>query len=145
MRLGLFFRKGFGVHVLLLIIASAELAAARWSYRNDAEIDRLLESGSSPEKAYALHVLANRGRPRFHKDQVPAMLMHDDPLVREMMMTSNMMRYRKEPIRRMAMRRWPDQAARTRAAFLLEFRIGNFESMTLSDLRIFLEAGPADE
>jgi hypothetical protein len=45
----------------------------------------------------------------------------------------------------MAMRRWPDQAARARAAFLLEFRIGNFESMTLNDLRIFLEAGPADE
>ena len=144
MKLASFFRKGFGLHVLLLIVAAAELAAAGWSYRDDAEVDRLLETGSSREKAYALHVLANRGRPRFQKQQVQATLMHDDPLVRELMMTSNMMRYRKEPIRRRAMSRWQNQAARTRGAFLLDFRIGNFTSMTLNDLRLFLEAGPAE-
>ena len=133
------------MHVMLLIVGGGGLGGAGGSERDGAEVDRLLETGASREKAYALHVLANRGRPRFQKQQVQAMLMHDDPLVRELMMTSNMMRYRKEPIRRRAMSRWQNQAARTRGAFLLDFRIGNFTSMTLNDLRLFLEAGPADE
>ena len=145
MRIAKHFSHGCGVHVVLALLAAVTLVQARMSYRDQAELERLLASGTSEQKAFALHIQANRGEPKFQKRHVAAMLMHEDARVRELMMTSNMMRLRKEPIRRAAMRRWSDEDSRTRAEFVLDFRIGNYKSMTLNDLRLFLQAGPADE
>ena len=123
-----------------------------WAFDNDgsnegtvdADIDALIQSGDAREKAYALHVKANRGEPRFNRRDVLPMLRADEPLVRELMMTTNMMRFRIERIRRREIAGWEDRIARDRANFLLDHRIRKVSAMTLAELEAFLDTTADD-
>lgn len=139
-----FLQRGYWLHLLLAAVIVAEFAAARLAHKTDADIDALIQSGDAREKAYALHVKSNRGEPRFTRRDVLPMLRADERLVRELMMTTNMMRFRIERIRRREIARWEDRIARDRANFLLDHRIRKVSAMTLAELEAFLDTTADD-
>ncbi len=136
-----FLQRGYWLHLLLLIVLAMQVVSARRSHKTDADIDAMVESGDPHEKVLGLHLKASRGDPRFTRNDVVPMLRSDEPLVRELMMTSNMMRFRNVRIRLREMESWSDSAVLQRSRFLLRYRIGNFDSVTYDELEAFLDAG----
>ena len=129
-----FLQRGYWLHLMLLIGLAMQVVSARRSHKTDAEIDVMVESGDPHERVYGLHLKASRGVPRFTRDDVVPMLRSDEPLVRELMMTSNMMRFRNVRVRMNEMQSWTDAAVLQRSRFLLSYRIGNFDSVTYAEL-----------
>lgn len=144
MKILTFLQRGYWLHLLLLIVLALQVASARRAHKTDADIDVMVESGDPQERVYGLHLKASRGVPRFTRNDVVPMLRSDEPLVRELMMTSNMMRFRNVRVRMNEMQSWSDAAMLLRSEFLLNYRIGNFASVTYDELQAFLDAGAGE-
>ena len=110
MKILTFLQRGYWLHLLLLIVLAMQVALSRRAHKTDADIDVMVESGNPQEKVYGLHLKASRGVPRFTRNDVVPMLRSDEPLVRELMMTSNMMRFRNVRVRMNEMGSWTDAA-----------------------------------
>ena len=137
--------KAWRLHVLLFAILAGEWLVAFALHRPDAELRRMLESGSPRDRVYTLFVLTNRDTPEApDRDAVKQLLATHDPLVCEWTMTTNFARFG-PPIAQEAY-----AAARSgtptgfRCQFLLNYRAVAGPSMTLADLRRFLDAAGAD-
>ena len=141
MKIPSFLQRGYWLHGLLLIVLAVQFTLALRSHKSDVEVDVMVESDDPYERVYGLHVKASRGVPRFTRNDVAPMLRSDHPLVRELMMTSNMMRFRNVRVRVNEMQSWSDAAVLLRSEFLLNYRIGNFASVTYDELKAFLASG----
>lgn len=135
-----FIQHGYWLHLALLIVIAGEFVAAKRAHLTDAEVDALFENGTPREKVYALHLIASRGDPRLTPEDVLPALRSDEPLLREVMMTKNMLPFGNKRIRKREIARWTDEASRRRAYILLDYRIENFTSLNLTALDSFLEA-----
>ena len=135
-----FIQRGYWLHLALLIVIAGEFVAAKRAHLTDAEVDALFENGTPREKAYALHLIASRGIPRFTSEDVLPTLRSDEPLLRELMMTKSMLPFGNKRIRNREIARWADEPSRRRAFILLDYRIESFTSLNLTALECFLDA-----
>ncbi len=137
------------VHILLPLALLLALAGEYWlaqrAHRTPSDLAELIRVGSLREQVYAAHVITNRGDPpNFNRNWIRTQLTAENLLLRELMMTPNMMRYGKARIRRLAIEEhYTDKNAIVRCDFLLAYRIGNYTAMSLDELRRFLDAAKA--
>jgi len=81
--------------ILLGLVAVLGLEVVGWAVtrRTDQELRALVAASSGREAVGALHVLLNRGdAPSIDRSQVEGLLASDEPLLREMAMTSDVWR-----------------------------------------------------
>lgn len=134
------------VHGALPILLGSAIAGQYWfaqrSHLTARELDEALLNGSARQQVYALHVMVNRGKPpEFNRSWLRSRLSSDNVLMRELMMTPNMMKYGRTRIRRRAIEEiYTDPDAIIRADFLLAYRVGAYNAMSLDELRRFLDA-----
>jgi len=133
--------RAYTLHVLLLAVVGGECLAARALHHSEAELATLRETGSPTQQAYALFVSTNRGVAQpMEQRTVRQILQSAQPLVREWTMTTNFVRLAPPRVQEdhiAALRGAPEAL---RCGFFLRYRIGLGQSMTLAELRRFLDA-----
>lgn len=135
-----FIQRGYWLHLVLLIVIAGEFVTAKRAHLTDTDVDALFQNGTPREKAYALHLIASRGIPRFTSEDVLPTLRSDEALLREVMMTKTMLPFGNKRIRNREIARWANEASRRRAFILLDYRIESFTSLNLAALDSFIDA-----
>jgi hypothetical protein len=82
-------------HLALLLLLATEYQLARSAELTQDELEVLLDEGSSQQKAWAIHVLANRGDPTggpLTRTRIQNAIVDSDPLVADMTYTVDLCR-----------------------------------------------------
>ncbi|MDP6740971.1 MAG: hypothetical protein QF404_13260, partial [Planctomycetota bacterium] len=82
-------------HLALLLLLATEYHLARSAQLTQEELEVLLDEGSSKQKAWAIHVLANRGDPTggpLTRTFIQNAIVDPDPLVGDMTYTVDLCR-----------------------------------------------------
>lgn len=79
--------------VCLVFLVGIEVLAWRTRHRGEEELERTAVSGTAEERVWALHILLQRDEPpRRDRSFVEELLASEEPLVRELAMTSTVRR-----------------------------------------------------
>ena len=106
--------------VALAAVVSIEVAVWGVLHRSDEEVLRAADSGTPRERAFALHVLANRGDPVvFGQERVAELLEGSDELLRELAMTYSFARVGDDVVQRAYVDAHPEAV---RTAFFFRHR-----------------------
>lgn len=109
--------------VLLGLVAILGLEILGWAFTRqaDQELQASLAAASGHETVAALHVLLNRGdAPSIAPAEVERLLASDEPLLREMAMTSDVWRLAGRVAQRAHLRQAKDAAEKTRSRYYLK-------------------------
>jgi len=133
--------KGGRLHILLLAILIGELLAARINHRAQPELQALLDSGPSRQRAYALFVLTNRGPVQPpDRETIRKLLQSDEVLLREWTMTANFTRFAPPLVQESHIGSLGGSGEAVRCRFWLYYRPAGGSLITLADLKRFLDA-----
>jgi hypothetical protein len=126
----------------LLLVLAGECWVARRDHRTIDQLQQALTDATPREQVFALYIIANRDQPEdYDRRSLRRLLRADNVLLRELMMTPNMMRFGAISLRRRFIEeRLADPVEIFRSEFLLKYRVGNSTPITLEDLRRFLDA-----
>lgn len=131
--------RGWRLPALLALLILGELIAARALHRSKEELQDDLQTGSPTEKAFALHILANRDIPEgFDQRGIRRLMQNEEVFLRELTMTTNLMRFGTENQRLAYIARRGSTPEAYRCRFLLECRVGN-KGMSMEQLDRFFE------
>ncbi len=128
-------------HALLLVVIGLECSVAALRHQSDAALRHTLDNGTPPQRTTALFILTNRDTPPpVDRDFVQHLLKSDSGLVREWTMTGNFTRLaatRAQEAHIMSLGNSPEGV---RCRFFLDYRPVVGATLTLADLRRFLDA-----
>jgi hypothetical protein len=128
-------------HAALLVIIVLETALAALRHQSDAALRDTLDNGSPRERAEALFILTNRDTPPpVDREFIQRLLKSDVPLVREWTMTANFTRLAPPQAQEAHIMSLGDSPEGVRCRFLLDYRPVVGTTMSLADLRRFLDA-----
>ncbi|MBU0640730.1 MAG: hypothetical protein KKB50_17845 [Planctomycetes bacterium] len=139
--------RRYALHGALLAALVCECLAALAGHVSEAELRRRLESGTEAQRAAALYVLANRDiPPRLDDEDIRRFMRSDEVRVREIVMTTNLMRYGSEAVRRDYVAALGETEEAWRCRFLLDHRVGpTGKRLTRQELARFLAALAEDK
>jgi hypothetical protein len=128
-------------HASLLVLIALECLIAALRHQSDAALRHTLDNGTPRQRAAALFVLTNRDTPvPVDRDFIQHLLKSDAALVREWTMTANFTRLgapRAQEAHIMSLGSAPEGL---RCRFFLDYRPVVGATLTLADLRRFLDA-----
>lgn len=132
-------RPGLLIGLLAALIA-AEAILATLSYRPVEKLRSVLETGTPGERVEALFILTNRGGdlPGEMTDAT-ALLASPEPLLREWTMTSNFTRLSSPDAQTAYLASRPDDSETRCMRFLLSYRVGTADWMTLDEAREYMD------
>lgn len=138
------------VIVLAALVLFQVVAYATLFHRSEGELESMWDEGTPEERAWALHVLSNRGEvdeDRFDASFIRGLLEEEDLLVREMAFTSDMTRLwfpvtQTQYLGELQHVEEPDMDHLMRSFFLFKRRIGVLKLQRLElDWLLMLEDG----
>jgi hypothetical protein len=114
-------RKEWGVLLGLVTVLCLEVLGWAVTRRTDLELRASLAAASGREAVGALHVLLNRGEaPSIDPAEVKSLLASDEPLLREMAMTSDVWRLAGRALQRDDLKRTADEGEAVRGRYYLK-------------------------
>lgn len=135
-------RTGSRKWILILgAVLLCELVTAYCLHDSNHEIATALKSGDEIQQAKALYVLANRHTPdEAVRNGIQSLLTCKNPLIQELLMTSNFNRFGFHQLLRKNLKSIQDPDQAFRCEFLLRFQIGGKKVMTFEDLDRYLKS-----
>jgi hypothetical protein len=128
-------------YALLLAVIGLECLLAALRHQSDAALHRVLDKGTPAQRVTALFVLTNRDTPiPMNRDTVRSLLKSDAAEVREWTMTANFTRLLAPRAQEGYIMSLGNSPEGTRCRFFLDYRPVVGTSMSLADLRRFLDA-----